>query len=227
LRDQARNCTGTNCAIWHVNRSAVSNYRKAHRCHWQITFRENTVACRIAARMSVLMSTVAISVWRLQLRENAMTDDLTGIRHRQDRLEGRVATLEARVDEEAGLRAQMDEDVSKLHIQKRMLQALIDTQGDHTAQLRNIDRKLDNVELWMGVFKGRMELSESRLTGVEVRLTGMEDKITRVEGRLTGVEGRLTGVEETLGNVNMGVHAILDLLNANLAVEGDPGEKDG
>jgi chromosome segregation ATPase len=198
--------------------------------------------------MSVLMSTVAISVWRLQLRENAMTDDLTGIRHRQDRLEGRVATLEARVDEEAGLRAQMDEDVSKLHIQKRMLQALIDTQGDHTAQLRNIDRKLDNVELWMGVFKGRMELSESRLTGVEVRLTGMEDKITRVEGRLTGVEvrltgmedkitrvegrltgveGRLTGVEETLGNVNMGVHAILDLLNANLAVEGDPDEKDG
>jgi hypothetical protein len=39
--------------------------------------------------------------------------------------------LETTVKEEAALRAKMDEDLSGLKIQKRMLQALADTQASH------------------------------------------------------------------------------------------------
>jgi hypothetical protein len=115
--------------------------------------------------------------------------DLTGIRDRQDRLEGRVATLEATVTQEARLRAQMDEDVSKLHIQRTMLQALIDTQSDHTRDLANIKDRLGTVETELGVVKTEVGAVKSRL----------------------GV------VEDKLGDVRIGVHAILDLLDTHLA----------
>jgi chromosome segregation ATPase len=115
-----------------------------------------------------------------------MSDELAELRDRQDRLEGRVTVLEVTVKKEAALRAKMDGDLgdmkATLNAHTRSLQALHDTQSDHTARL------------------------------------------TRIEDRLGGVEDRLGGVESDVGNltaqmadVRVGVHAILDLLDANLA----------
>jgi len=103
---------------------------------------------------------------------------MTVLRDRQDKLKGRVTVLETTVEREAALRAKMDEDQSNLtatlKAHGRSLQALHDTQQDHTRRL------------------------------------------TRIEGRLGNVEGRLETVEEKVDALQIGVHAILDLLNTHL-----------
>jgi len=103
-----------------------------------------------------------------------MSDDFSSIRDRQDRLEGRVAQLESKVELEAGLRADMDKELGtisvKLNAHQQSLNALQEVQGDHTR-------------------------------------------------RLTRIEEDLSTVKEDVATVKTGVHAILDLLNANLAKE--------
>ena len=122
-----------------------------------------------------------------------MTDDLAEVRDNHDRLEGRVSVLETTVKEEAALRAKMDSDLGDIkatqNAHTRSLQALHDTQSDHTR----------------------------RLTRIEDKVGGIEDRLGRVEDRLDGVEDRMGRLEEGLGNVRIGVHAILDLLDTHLA----------
>jgi chromosome segregation ATPase len=129
-----------------------------------------------------------------------MEDDLARLSGRQDRLEGRVAVLEVKVEEEAALRANMDSDLgdmkATLNAHTRSLQALADTQSDHTARLTRI---------------------EDRLDGVEDRLDGVEGRLDRVDEGLTEVRTGLTEVRTGLGNVQIGVHAIIDLLDTHLA----------
>jgi hypothetical protein len=43
-----------------------------------------------------------------------MSHDFSDLRHRQDRLEGRVAQLESKVELEAGLRADMDKELGTI-----------------------------------------------------------------------------------------------------------------
>ena len=122
-----------------------------------------------------------------------MADEMTVLRDRQDNLEGRMTRLEGTVEREAALRAKMDEDQSNiaatLRAHTRSLQALHDTQQDHTR----------------------------RLTGIEGRLGNVEGRLGNVEVRLGTVEVRLGTVEDDLRDVKIGVHAILDLLNTHLA----------
>jgi chromosome segregation ATPase len=65
-----------------------------------------------------------------------MTDDLEDSGQWRDSVETRLGRLEVTVEEQARLRAAMDEDFSKLHVERKLLQAMRDTQQDHTAQLR-------------------------------------------------------------------------------------------
>lgn len=122
-----------------------------------------------------------------------MADEMAVMRERHDRLEGRVTVLETTVEREAALRAKMDEDQSNLtatlKAHGRSLQALHDTQQDHTRRLTRIEGRLGNVE--------------GRLGNVEVRLGN--------------VENDLVTVKEKLDTVHIGVHAILDLLDTHLA----------
>jgi hypothetical protein len=70
-----------------------------------------------------------------------MTDDLGDSAQWRDEIETRVGTLEVTVETEAGVRAKMDQDMSDLKLefraQRSMLQALHDTQSDHSAILRD------------------------------------------------------------------------------------------
>jgi chromosome segregation ATPase len=64
-----------------------------------------------------------------------MADDLENSGQWRDAVETRLSTLEAKVEEEARLRAAMDEDLSGARADRNMLQALHDTQSEHTATL--------------------------------------------------------------------------------------------
>lgn len=65
-----------------------------------------------------------------------MADDLENPGQWRDTVETRLSTLEAKVEAEARLRAAMDEDLSGARADRNMLQALHDTQSEHTATLR-------------------------------------------------------------------------------------------
>lgn len=87
-----------------------------------------------------------------------MADEITVLRDGHDKLEGRVTVLEGRVtvlkasiEREAALRAKMDEDQSNitatLNAHGRSLQALHDTQQDHTRRLTRMEGDLGTVKI--------------------------------------------------------------------------------
>jgi chromosome segregation ATPase len=111
-----------------------------------------------------------------------MADDFEDFAQWRGGVDDRLGRVETKVETEAHLRATMDTDMGNLHAefraQRAMLQALHDTQQDHTA----------------------------RLTRVEDRLSNVEDGLDRVEDRLGSVEGALqmvrVGVEAIHGKLD-------------------------
>jgi hypothetical protein len=110
-----------------------------------------------------------------------MTDDLEDPRQWRDGIEARVGTLEARastvegtVRTEAHLRATMDFDMGKMQAefraQRSMLQALHDTQQDHTRRLTNVEGELVHIE--------------GRLTNVEGKLDLVSVGVETIHGKL-------------------------------------------
>ena len=74
-----------------------------------------------------------------------MADDLEDSAQWRDGVETRLGRLEVTVEEQARLRAAMD-DLSRLHVERDLLQALHDTQQEHTAQLRDHTARLARLE---------------------------------------------------------------------------------
>jgi hypothetical protein len=75
-----------------------------------------------------------------------MTDDLEDFIQWRGSVEERLGTLNETVEREAGLRAAMDEELSKLHVERDLLQALHDTQQDHNGRLTSVEDRLMRVE---------------------------------------------------------------------------------
>jgi hypothetical protein len=75
-----------------------------------------------------------------------VTDDLEDFTQWRGSVEERLGTLDETVKREAGLRAAMDEELSKLHVERDLLQALHDTQQDHNGRLTNVEDRLIKVE---------------------------------------------------------------------------------
>ena len=71
----------------------------------------------------------------------------------------------------------MDEDMSNLKVefraQRRVLQALHDTQQEHTSRLATIEGRLENVE-------GRLTSVEGTLQKVHVGVQAIHDKLDRL-----------------------------------------------
>ena len=108
-----------------------------------------------------------------------MTDDLEDSSQWRASVEERLGTLEETVKREAGLRAAMDEELSKLHVERDLLQALHNSQQDHNGRLTKVEDKLTRVE--------------NRLTRVENRLTKVEDKLEVVHVGVQTIIGMLGG----------------------------------
>lgn len=105
-----------------------------------------------------------------------MADDLEDFSQWRDDIETRVSTLEATAGTETRLRAQMDADMSDLKLefraQRRMLQALADTQSDHTARLA----KLEAGQAKLEAGQARLEAGQAKLeAGVET-IIGLLDR---------------------------------------------------
>jgi len=78
-------------------------------------------------------------------RENAMTNDLEGFAGWQDNIDARVSKLEVTVAAEARARAQMDRDMTvQFRFHGKLLQALAQTQSEHTATLARHSAMLDD-----------------------------------------------------------------------------------
>jgi len=108
-----------------------------------------------------------------------MKDDLAEIRDRQDNLEGRVTVLEVTVEREAGLRAKMDSDLGDIKATQaahtRSLQALHDTQSDHTRRLTRVEDRLGSVEGRLGSVEGRLGSVEEQLADVRIGVHAILD----------------------------------------------------
>jgi chromosome segregation ATPase len=106
-----------------------------------------------------------------------LTDDLEDFTQWRGSVEERLGTLESKVETEAHLRATMDSDMGKLHAefraQRSMLQALHDTQQDHTARLTKVEDRLVKVEDRLGNVEGTLQLVR---VGIEA-LTGKIDTL--------------------------------------------------
>ncbi len=101
-----------------------------------------------------------------------MTDDLEECGHWRDSVETRLARLEVTVGEQARLRAAMDEDLSKLHVERKLLQSLHDTQQDHTARLTRLETGQERLET------GQEEL-QAKLERVHLGVEAIRDMLDR------------------------------------------------
>jgi len=113
-----------------------------------------------------------------------MANDLEDSGKWRNTIEKRLGTLETRVDEEAGLRAAMDEDLTRLHVTRDMLQSLHDTQSDHTRRLTKLEDGQQRLENGQQELKVRLEKVEGTLQKVHVGvqlIQGSLDKLIKAE----------------------------------------------
>jgi chromosome segregation ATPase len=113
-----------------------------------------------------------------------MANDLENSGQWRSRVDTRLGTPETRVDDEARLRAAMDEDMSNLKVefraQRSLLQALHDTQQEHTGRLENIEGRLGNVEGRLANVEGRLANVEGTLQEVHVGVQLIHKKLDRL-----------------------------------------------
>jgi predicted nuclease with TOPRIM domain len=139
-----------------------------------------------------------------------MTDDFDALRQRQDQTEGRVIVLEddARIQKRAF--ADMDRDASDLKVQygkqKQMLQALADTQSDHTKRLMRLETDVSEV-------KTKVTRLETDVSEVKTKVTRLETDVSEVKTKVTRLETDVSEVKTKLGVVHEGIDTVIDLLN--------------
>jgi hypothetical protein len=107
-----------------------------------------------------------------------MADDLENFRERQDGLEARVGTLEATVEEQARLRAAMDEDMGNLKAElgahKRLIKAIRATQSDHTKRLTKLETGLDELRQEVRTGFGRVQVGVEAIRDMLDRSLGSD-----------------------------------------------------
>jgi peptidoglycan hydrolase CwlO-like protein len=122
-----------------------------------------------------------------------MADDLEGIAQWRDNIETRVSTLEVTVATQVRVRAQMDRDMSDLKVefgaQRRLLQALAQTQSEHTATLADHTARLI-----------RLEAGQAKLEAGQAKLEAGQAKLEAGQANLeAGMTTVLTGVQTIIG----------------------------
>jgi chromosome segregation ATPase len=120
-----------------------------------------------------------------------MEKDLEGYPRWRDSVESRLGTLETKVGTEAELRAAMDEDMgtlsAKFGAQERLIQAIAQTQSEHTAVLRGHTAVLrDHTAL--------LRDHTERLTRLEVGQEQLHTKLDRVHVGVEAIHTLLTGL---------------------------------
>lgn len=134
-----------------------------------------------------------------------MPSELGEFRERQDGFDARLTTVEETVQTESRLRAAMDRDISDIKVEQRaqrgLLQALAETQSEHTATLRDhtmrltrIEGRLDGVEGRLGAVEGELGTVHAGVLAILARLDAMdESRLSSRAGRLLRIRGPRQG----------------------------------
>lgn len=114
------------------------------------------------------------------------TEWRVGVEARLGRLEAVSDRQEDRAEYHKGLIGSMDRDLSKIQVefraQRGMLQALHDTQTEHTRRFRKIEGRLDGVETRLDGLEGRLGNVEESLGSVKAGITAIQDKLDLLIG---------------------------------------------
>jgi len=120
-------------------------------------------------------------------------------------LEERLTTLEERMDVESGLWASIDRDLSTLAqgqiAAKKLIQALGNTQSEHTRALNRLDLRLDVMGLQFTGVDLRFDGMDQRLNGMDRRLDGIDGRLDGMDRRFDGIDGRLDGIDGQLTEI--------------------------
>jgi acyl-coenzyme A thioesterase PaaI-like protein len=127
-----------------------------------------------------------------------MANGLEGFTEWRDNMEGRVSTLEATVETEARLRAQVDKDMSDLkvefRVQRSLLQALAGTQSEHTATLADHTATLADHTATLADHTATLADHTARLTRLEAGQARLEADMTTVKVGVQTIVGMLDRV---------------------------------
>jgi phage shock protein A len=104
-----------------------------------------------------------------------MANDLEDSGKWRSTVDTRLGKLETRVEQEARLRAAMDEDLTRLDVGRDMLQSLHDTQSDHTRRLTRIEDKIETIEGRVGTIEERVGTIEEKLSDVRAGVHAILD----------------------------------------------------
>jgi chromosome segregation ATPase len=109
-----------------------------------------------------------------------MTDDLEDSSQWRGSIESRLGTLEttaetqkAALADQEKLRAKMDEGLGTLGAKIGLIQAISETQSEHTAQLRNLDVRLEHVEDRLERVEGTLGTVKVGVEAIYALLTGL------------------------------------------------------
>jgi chromosome segregation ATPase len=128
-------------------------------------------------------------------------------------LEHRVGILEATIRSEAEQRAKMSQDIGKLdekvdahfNAQRLLIQALQQTQSDHTEVLRDIRGKVDRMA-------PKVDLIETSVAGVSTRMGILEGSVAGVSTRMGILEGRMEELDGKFERLDGKMDAVIDML---------------
>jgi chromosome segregation ATPase len=150
-------------------------------------------------------------------------------------LADRVSILEQTVSAEIGARVAMRQDIGKVEdllekrsrAQLRLLQAIADTQSEHSTALRDvrakvdrmapqvhaIETKVDGVHFRMGILENRMGGLDSRIGHVEDKIEQVDTRIGHVEDKIEQVDTRIGHVEDKVGQLDTKIDTVAEELN--------------
>jgi peptidoglycan hydrolase CwlO-like protein len=105
-----------------------------------------------------------------------------------ENLDQRVTVLEERMDQEAGLRASQDRDLSEMaatvKTNKDLLQALATTQSEHTQKLDRLDRQMGEMRGQMGEMLNGMGEMRGEVSEVRSGMGRVQDGMQQIVGML-------------------------------------------
>jgi len=131
-------------------------------------------------------------------------------------LEQRLTAVEERLDEQSGLRASQDRDLSDIgegvRAHRKAIQVLRKTQSEHTRKLDHLNGKVDHLT-------GRFDQLASRVDRLFLNVDGIDRKADRLTGRVDQLDGKVDQLTATVGEVQSGVTQLVGMVGTLIARE--------
>ena len=93
--------------------------------------------------------------------------------------------------------------------QNRVINALRQTQVEHSARFDRVEQRLDRLG---DRFEGRLDGVDERLEGMDRRLGGVDERLEGMDRRLGGVDERLEGMDQRLEGLTGEVGGVKETL---------------